>query len=198
MEDRLEDSGGDDGKGAGPRLRAWESMPFGVVGLAERFGGREVSPEIYRLMIAEVMRALLPFETRYGLGELVRAGRIQMLGTSGTVTTLAGVHMRLPRYDRDQVDGIHLGFDTVAELNGRIAAMSYAERVAEPCIGRQRADLVIAGCAILEAICRIWPVGRLRVADRGLREGILFTMMHGAGEGVTGLDAKLSGRPGPV
>ena len=97
--------------------------------------------------------------------------------TSGTVTTLAGVHKRLPRYDRRQVDGIHLGFDTVAELSGRIAAMSYAERVAHPCIGSQRADLVIAGCAILEAICRTWPVGRLRVADRGLREGILLSLM---------------------
>ena len=75
-----------------------------------------------------------------------------MLGTSGTVTTLTGVHKRLARYDRDQVDGVHLSLDTVAEVSRRIAAMSYAERVANPCIGHHRADLVIAGCAILDAI----------------------------------------------
>ena len=80
--------------------------------------------------------------------------------------------------NRARIDGVHLDFDTVRQLSAAIAAMSYAERVAHPCIGRERADLVVAGCAILEAICRIWPVGRLRVADRGLREGILFNMMQ--------------------
>jgi exopolyphosphatase/guanosine-5'-triphosphate,3'-diphosphate pyrophosphatase len=162
-----------------PRLCAWESLPVGVVGLAERYGGVEVADAAYRAMIDEVADALVPFEARHGLAGLALGGEMQMLGTSGTVTTLAGIDKRLPRYDRAQVDGAHLGFDTVAALSGRIAAMSYDERVAHPCIGRERADLVIAGCAILEAICRTWPVGRLRVADRGLREGILLSLMAG-------------------
>ena len=106
-------------------------------------------------------------------------GEVQMLGTSGTVTTLTGVHKRLRRYDRAQVDGARLARETVAEVSRGIVAMSYAERVAHPCIGHERADLVIAGCAILEAICGLWPAGSLCVADRGLREGMLLTLMAG-------------------
>ena len=128
-------------------------------------------------MIEEVSEALAPFEAEHRLGELVADGRLQMLGTSGTVTTLAGVHQDLPRYDRSRVDGCYLDFETVRLISCRIAAMSYERRAAHPCIGRDRADLVIAGCAILEAVCGTWPVGRLRVADRGLREGILLNMM---------------------
>ena len=100
-----------------------------------------------------------------------------MLGTSGTVTTLAGVHLRLPRYDRRRVDGTWLSGIEVAELVGTLVAMDYEARVANPCIGRERADLVLAGCAILEAFRRRWPCDRLRVADRGLREGVLVEMM---------------------
>lgn len=172
---------GSDGAQAavGPWLRAWESLPIGVVGLTERYGGREVSKSVYDTMIGEVRQALAPFEARHRLDRQVADGRIQMLGTSGTVTTLTGVHKDLPRYDRGQVDGAHLDFDTLDAVIARIAAMSYAERVAHPCIGPERADLVISGCAILEAICRTWPVGRLRVADRGLREGILLNLMAG-------------------
>jgi len=124
-----------------------------------------------------VAGALAPFEAAHGLGRLARDGRLQMLGTSGTVTTLAGVHQRLRRYDRARVDGCYLDFPTVRQISRRIASMSYERRVSHPCIGPDRADLVIAGCAILEALCGVWPVGRLRVADRGLREGILFTLM---------------------
>ena len=163
--------------GRRPRQRGLLSLPLGVVGLAERYGGREVSPAAYEAMVAEVARALAPFEARHGLTALIDGGRLQMLGTSGTVTTLTGVHKRLARYDRRLVDGAHLCFETVAAVSREIAAMSYRERVAHPCIGRQRADLVVAGCAILEAICALWPVGRLRVADRGLREGILLSLM---------------------
>ena len=165
--------------GVAPRLRGWHSIPIGVVTLAERHGGRRITAQCYETMIAEVDAALAPFETRYRLGPLAAAGGIQMIGTSGTVTTLAGVHKRLPRYDRTRVDGTYLDFDTVRRVSRRIAGMSYEARVAQPCIGRERADLVVAGCAILEAVCATWPVGRLRVADRGLREGMLFLMMRG-------------------
>lgn len=165
--------------GPAPQLRASDSLPVGVVSLAERYGGREVPEATYRRMMAEVREALAPFEARHALAPRIAAGELQMLGTSGTVTTLTGVHKQLDRYDRDQIDGVTLTLETVAEVSRRIAAMSYAERAANPCIGRDRADLVIAGCAILEAICRLWPAGSLCVADRGLREGMLLTLMAG-------------------
>ena len=165
--------------GAKPHLRASDSLPIGVVSLTERYGGREVPEATYRSMMAEVAEALAPFEARHGLARRIAAGEVQMLGISGTVTTLTGVHKGLRRYDRGQVDGVHLSLDTVSEVSRRIVAMSYAERVANPCIGHERADLVIAGCAILEAICGLWPAGRLCVADRGLREGMLLALMAG-------------------
>ncbi len=167
--------------GARPRLRASESLPIGVVGLTERYGGREVPQAVYRRMMAEVGAALAPFEARHGLAPRVAGGEVQMLGISGTVTTLTGVHKGLKRYDRDRVDGVRLSLDTVGRVSRRIAAMSYDERRANPCIGHERADLVIAGCAILEAICALWPASRLSVADRGLREGMLLSLMAGDG-----------------
>lgn len=158
------------------------SIPLGVVTLAERHGGHHVASETYETMVTEVLEAITPFETRHDLSALARSGDIQMLGTSGTVTTLAGVHKRLPRYDRSRVDGSFMDFSVVREVSDRIITMSYEERAAHPCIGEERADLVVAGCAVLEAICRCWPVGRLRVADRGLREGMLFLLMRELGE----------------
>jgi len=167
--------------GATAQLRAWDSLPIGVVSLTERYGGHEVPEATYRRMMAEVAAALAPIEARHGLARRIAEGEVQMLGISGTVTTLTGVHKKLRRYDRGQVDGVHLSLDTVSEVSRRIAGMSYGERVANPCIGHERADLVIAGCAILEAICELWPAGRLCVADRGLREGMLLTLMAGDG-----------------
>jgi exopolyphosphatase/guanosine-5'-triphosphate,3'-diphosphate pyrophosphatase len=100
-----------------------------------------------------------------------------MLGTSGTVTTIAGVHLGLQRYDRNRVDGCWLNVKEVRTVTDNLLQRSFEERVAEPCIGRDRADLVLAGCAILEAVLRLWTCERLRVADRGLREGILTMLM---------------------
>ncbi len=183
-----------------PALRAWHSVPIGVVTLSEGYGGREITAETYWRMVDEVAAALAPFEAEHRLAGFAAAGTLQMLGTSGTVTTLAGLHKRLPRYDRSRVDGTQLRFSTIRLLSDRVAAMSYAERVQHPCIGEDRADLVIAGCAILDAICRTWPVGRLRVADRGLREGILFTLINGGhsaqARAADQASAAGSGRPG--
>jgi exopolyphosphatase/guanosine-5'-triphosphate,3'-diphosphate pyrophosphatase len=120
---------------------------------------------------------LEPLEAQCNIAAEVRRGRVQMLGSSGTVTTLAGIEMQLQRYDRSRVDGAYLDFGSIGSISRRLAAMDCAERAQQPCIGHDRADLVVAGCAILEGICRLWPVGRLRVADRGLREGILFGLM---------------------
>lgn len=162
----------------GGRLHRSVSLPFGVVTLAERHGGREVSGAVYDRMIAEVAAALTDFDRNGRLKHLADQGALQLVGTSGTVTTLAGVHLCLPRYQRDRVDGSHLSRDTVVSTSAAIRALDFDARAAHPCIGPHRADLVIAGCAILEAVLRIWPLPRLRVADRGLREGMLAQMIR--------------------
>ena len=104
-----------------------------------------------------------------------------MLGTSGTVTTIAGVYLKLKRYDRRRVDGCWLSDDQISGVVAELMAMSFDERAANRCIGADRADLVLAGCAILDAIRRAFPCPRLRVADRGLREGMLVEMMRADG-----------------
>jgi len=162
-------------------MRAWASLPVGVVTLSEEFGGIHVDESVFEAMVAHVRSSFDQFQARRALAEAVAKGRLHYLGTSGTVTTLAGVHLKLPRYNRRQVDGLWLEDGDVGALMRSFVAMPYEERVRNPCIGRERADLVLAGCAIFEAIRREWPCGRLRVADRGLREGILVQLMRNHG-----------------
>ncbi len=155
------------------------SLPCGVVTLSERHGAGCIGPAKYEAMVGEVTAALEPFEARHRIALMVARSMVQMLGTSGTVTTLAGLHLGLERYRRAVIDGYTLDFGAIAAVSRRLADMDCAARAALPCVGPERADLVVAGCVILEAICRLWPVGRVRVADRGLREGILFHLMGG-------------------
>ncbi len=157
-----------------PRIRAWMSIPLGVVTLAEHFGGRDVTARSYALMVQEVAKHIAPFATEYGAD----LRDMHLLGTSGTVTTLAGVHLNLPRYDRRRVDGIWMNNADVTATIARLLRMSYQERASNRCISVERADLVLAGCAILDAIRDAFPLPRLRVADRGLREGMLVEMMR--------------------
>lgn len=163
-------------------IGAWTSLNAGVVTLAEKFGGVDVGRDLFEAMVVEVRVLLAAFEAEHRLSQRMSGRRVHMLGTSGTVTTIAGVHLALPRYQRARVDGCWLSDDEVQGVTEQLVAMSYAERVANPCIGSERADLVLAGCAILEAIRREWPCARLRVADRGLREGILATLMAEDGQ----------------
>jgi exopolyphosphatase/guanosine-5'-triphosphate,3'-diphosphate pyrophosphatase len=151
------------------------------VSLAERFGGVDVSDETFAAMTAYVAEALAPFIGK--VADETRCDRFHLLGTSGTVTTIAGVHLNLQRYDRRAVDGLWLGRAEVDDAVARLRSMSYAQRAANACIGHERADLVLAGCAILEAIRAHFPAERLRIADRGLREGILSQMMREDGVG---------------
>jgi len=168
-----------------PRLAehivAWTSLPVGVVSLAERFGGREVTRGSFEAMIGYVAELLQKFEARHRLGQLASGSSFHLLGTSGTVTTLAGVHLGLERYDRRRVDGLWMNGRSVDAMVERLLSWDFSARVANPCIGVDRADLVLGGCAILEAIRAVWPSDRLRVADRGLREGILSELMGSAG-----------------
>ncbi|MFM2128814.1 MAG: hypothetical protein RL477_360 [Pseudomonadota bacterium] len=187
--ERLAEDGPGDGRGGPPRrLRLIDSLsiPLGVVSLAEHHGGDRVSEADYEAMIARLAPAVDGFEARNHIRDRIARGEVQMLGTSGTVTTLAGIHLGLPAYDRSVVDGSFLDFDEIGRVTRGLLALDYAGRASEPCIGEARADLVVAGCAILEAICRTWPVGRLRVADRGVREGILFNLM-GIGGSLAGV-----------
>jgi exopolyphosphatase/guanosine-5'-triphosphate,3'-diphosphate pyrophosphatase len=154
------------------------SIPLGVVNLAEIHGGGEISEAQFETMVRVIAGELVDFEARNGISQAIGDGRVQMLGTSGTVTTLAGIHMGLPAYDRSVVDGCFLGFHEVATVTRHLLRLDFEGRAGEPCVGVLRADLVVAGCAILDAICRTWDVGRLRVADRGVREGILLGLMR--------------------
>lgn len=158
-------------------ISAWTSLPVGVVTLSERFGGRHVTRALFEAMVDHVVAMLQPFEAEHRFADRIAGRRVHMLGTSGTVTTVAGVHLGLERYDRNRVDGCWLETEDARRVTYGLLDRTYAERIAEPCIGRDRADLVLAGCAILEALLRVWPAPRLRVADRGLREGILMQLM---------------------
>ena len=157
-----------------PRTKAWMSIPLGVVTLAEHFGGRNVTQASYARMVEEVSKYVAPFAAEHGND----IGNMHLLGTSGTVTTLAGVHLNLARYDRRRVDGIWLSDTDISATINRLLGMSYQERANNNCISVDRADLVLAGCAILDAVRKAFPLPRLRVADRGLREGMLVEMMR--------------------
>ena len=154
------------------------SLPMGVVTVAEDCGGGDLCARTYSAVEERVTRLLTPFNETHGIRDKIAAGWVQMIGTSGTVTTLGGLHLGLPRYDRAMVDGLTLDFGSVTKTNKSLCGMTMQQRAAEPCIGWQRADLMLVGCAILDAICKLWPVGKLRVADRGLREGLLMDLIH--------------------
>jgi exopolyphosphatase/guanosine-5'-triphosphate,3'-diphosphate pyrophosphatase len=159
---------------AEPRIKAWMSIPLGVVTLAEQFGGRDVTRESYARMVAEIAQHIGPFAAEHGQD----LRDMHLLGTSGTVTTLAGIHLKLVRYDRRRIDGVWMNDTDISATIAKLLGMSYQERASNNCISVERADLVLAGCAILDAIRSAFPLPRLRVADRGLREGMLVEMMR--------------------
>lgn len=170
----LVEPGGDD---SAPRIKAWWSAPWGVVSLTES-EGREAIEGPDRVTAYARMRE----RSRHAFARFAellpeKKENIRLLGTSGTVTTLASVHLALPSYDRRAVDGLHVPIGAMRDISTMIAEMSFEERSGLPCIGSERADLVVAGCAILEAILDIWPAGQLGIADRGIREGILRSLM---------------------
>jgi exopolyphosphatase/guanosine-5'-triphosphate,3'-diphosphate pyrophosphatase len=161
-----------------PAVEGWTSIGYGVVTLAERFDRDRIGVADFEAMVALIAAELAPFALTHRLAEAARDADVQLLGTSGTVTTIAGVHLSLPRYDRSKVDGIGLSVEAVRRVVDDLVAEDFAARSAHPCIGPGRGDVVVAGCAILEAILRACPVGALTVADRGLREGLLLGMMR--------------------
>lgn len=180
--------------GTVPRILDWQSVPWGVVSLTESCGGEGTTQaerlERYRHMHSLVAESFAAFSKRVGPAResASQDGPLRLLGTSGTVTTLASLHLELPQYDRRMVDGLIVPAESMRDISSRLSSMSIEERREVACIGRERADLVVAGCAILEAILDLWPAARLGVADRGIREGILRSLIashsHGRGPGI--------------
>ena len=196
-----------DEKTGQPEIKAWSSLPCGVVTLtdhfrlsSDEFEDAPIGADLYESMVEFVRGRLRQAGAYESFGKRPAEIGAHLLGTSGTVTTIAGISLGLKRYDRNKVDGTWLHLDLVDQVSKRVAKMSRKARSKHPCIGRDRAEFIVAGCAILEAIRDVWPCDKLRVADRGLREGILINLMSEAGDGdlarerVLGGSAKLAAR----
>ena len=162
--------------GAGFSLDAWISVPCGVLSVSGHLGSGPISIQRYRDAVADLAARFAPFEARHRLRQHL-GDNVQMIGASGTVTTFAGIHLRLPVYRRTMVDGITLETKHLAAVIDRVRALDLDGRSAIPSIDRDRAEFVVAGAAILDAVLATWPMERLTVADRGLREGILHELV---------------------
>ena len=160
-----------------PRIVAWWSAPWGVVSLTESEGRAAIDGDDRLAAYARMKARATESFSRFAEILPRDVPGIRLLGTSGTVTTLASVHLALPSYDRRAVDGLHVPIGDMRRISTMIAELDFGGRSSLPCIGAERADLVVAGCAILEAILDIWPAENLGVADRGIREGILRSLM---------------------
>ncbi len=167
--------------GQRPELIGYASIPYGVVTLAERAGEDCYSADGFLEVVEEVTARLAHFEALHCIRSEIARGGVRLIGTSGTVTTLAGVVMDLPRYRRQFVDGVTLPAQEADAALARLFGMGRAGLSAHPCVGAERADFVLPGCAVYAAIRRLWPIGALTVADRGLREGMLMRLMRGDG-----------------
>lgn len=159
-------------------IEGFVSIPYGVVTVSEAFPGKDMTNLAYDTIVERTQKILQEFEDKYNISEPVRNQEIQIIGTSGTVTVLGAVHLNLPRYNRAAVDGLAMSGAEVEKVISKIKKMGYEGRSRHSCIGKQKADLTIAGCTIIEALTTFWPVSELTIADRGIREGILLDMIH--------------------
>jgi exopolyphosphatase/guanosine-5'-triphosphate,3'-diphosphate pyrophosphatase len=161
-----------------PELIGYISLPIGVVTLSERCADICYSPEGFAAVVADIVRMLAPFEAVHRISQEIRQGGVNMVGTSGTVTTLAGVSLKLDRYRRGRVDGVALPRVAVDEALAEIIGLGRDGLARHACIGPERVDFVLPGCAIFAAIHELWQTPGLTVADRGLREGMLLRLMR--------------------
>ncbi len=169
------------------RLIDMLSLPFGVVSLRDEFGPESLPTDVFHGLLNRIDAALAPFDQRNNISDAIAANSVRMVGTSGTVTTLGAMYLELPRYKRNRVDGLEIRYDSIRQIGARLADMSCDERVRHPCLGQGRGDLMLMGLAVLRAVCERWKVGKLRVADRGIREGILAELMAADGHDKFGL-----------
>lgn len=164
-------------------IEGFVSLPYGVVTISEAFPSQEMTNLAYNTIIERTHKILSEFEEKYNIMESVRNQDIQVIGTSGTVTVLGAVHLNLPRYNRSAVDGLSITKQDIDRAIAKIKRLGDDGRKKHPCIGTQKADLTMAGCAIIEALCSFWPISEITVADRGIREGILLDLMHSQNSG---------------
>lgn len=164
-----------------PDIIGWNSIPYGVMNLSEQFGGTAFTEMYFDEIVERLADRLQVFNDKHAIRDSIeQEGKtVQLLSTSGTVTTLAAIHLGLSRYDRSKVDGICLQMADLRRSIESLMDMTPHERYQHPCIGSQRADYIISGCAILEAIHRVWPLHRITIADRGVREGIIMGLLLG-------------------
>jgi len=156
----------------------WLSLDQGVMNLSEKFGGTAFAEMYFDELVGYLVKKLRGFDKKNKIGEFVSNNAVQMLSTSGTLTTLAAIHLQLSHYERSKIDGIAFSTDDLREATAKILAMSPLERFSNTCIGADRSDYIISGCAIFEAICTLWNISQVTIADRGVREGITISLMQ--------------------
>ncbi|MBR5154470.1 MAG: Ppx/GppA family phosphatase [Alphaproteobacteria bacterium] len=159
-------------------IEGFVSLPYGVVTISEAFAGHEMSKLEYSTVLERTQSILQEFEDKHQIMDAILNQEIQVIGTSGTVTVIGAVHLKLPRYNRSAVDGIAISQPDISHTINKIKTMGAEGRCKHPCIGQSKSDLTIAGCAIIEALTTFWPISEITVADRGIREGILLDLMH--------------------
>ncbi len=160
-----------------PRIKDWISTPFGVMNLSENLSTPNYADLYFEEIVHKVEQVLRPFDEKHGIAESLKHEPAQLLSTSGTVTTLAAIFLDLARYDRNRIDGITLPVSSITDSINRLLKMRPFERFNHPCIGADRSDYILAGCAIFSAIARIWPFSHITIADRGVREGIILSLI---------------------
>lgn len=168
----------DPGPFAAAKVVDWISVPLGVATLRDQFEDVEDDSARFALMSWFFEESLEDFSP-YAAAQ-ARDG-FQIVGTSGTVTTVAASHLGLKRYDRTKVDGLRMSTDQIDTVIRNYLALGPTGRRADPRIGKDRQALIMSGAAILQALIRLWPTDRLSVADRGLREGLLYAQMSADG-----------------
>lgn len=160
------------------KIADWLSIGFGVMNLSDKFGGSNLADITFNDMVETLTERLREFDKVNNINASVASGNVQLLSTSGTVTTLAAIHLELPRYDRTKVDGITLPVKDIRNTTRKLLGMRQSERFNHPCIGADRADFILSGCAIFEAITNVWQIDKITIADRGVREGIILSLLQ--------------------
>lgn len=160
------------------RIVDWLSLNQGVMNLSERFGGPAFAEAYFDDIVGDLVKRLRAFDQKNKIADAVKKGIVQMLSTSGTLTTLAAIHLKLSHYERSRIDGFTFATSDLRDAAQSVLSMRASERFANPCIGADRSDYILSGCAIFEAICTLWPINQVTIADRGVREGIILSLMQ--------------------
>ena len=165
-----------------PKIKDWISIPYGVMNVSEQMGSPGYAELYFDDIVERIEATLTAFDKKHSISDMTSSkNEVQLVSTSGTATTLAAIHMELPRYERSKIDGISLGNDKIHATIDALLAMRPSERFAHPCIGVNRSDYILAGCAIFKAITNIWSFPETTIADRGVREGIIMSLVLQAG-----------------